>query len=146
MLVKRIGMGCDLHPFATAGDNREDRASSRNGKHIMLELGHVFFRSRLFRERPRQHEFRLENRPGSFDPAVECSRHPPQRWMPNLRLHVRKDLAGIGLIPAPVQVLRRQAKLDEEVARKVFWLDLAPLLSPKPEERSLVVAHDDASI
>src|SRR6516165_4748619 len=146
MLVKLIGMGCDLHPFATAGDNREDRASSRNGKHIMLELGHVFFRSRLFRERPRQHEFGFKHRPGCLYAAVECGCHPPQRRMAHLLLHGSKHLPGIGLIPAPIQLLSGQAELDDEVAGEVLWLDLAALLPPEPEEGSFIAAYDDPSV
>ena len=49
-------------------------------------------------------------------------------------------------IPAPVQVLGRQAELDDEVAREVLRLDLAALLAPEPEEGGLVVAHDDPGI
>jgi hypothetical protein len=37
--------------------------------------------------------------------------------MPDLALDVGKDLAGVGLIPASVQVLSRNAKLDDEIAR-----------------------------
>jgi len=36
--------------------------------------------------------------------------------MPHLLLQVGKDLAGIGLIPAPVQLLGGQAELNDEVA------------------------------
>src|SRR5262245_2683178 len=34
-----------------------------NDPHVMLQLGHIFSGRRFFRERPRQHEFGLENRP-----------------------------------------------------------------------------------
>jgi hypothetical protein len=38
-------------------------------------------------------------------------------------------LAGIGLIPAPIQVFGRNVKLDNEIARKVLRLDLAAFFS-----------------
>ena len=55
----------------------------------MLELRHVLFGRRFFRERPRQHELGLEHRPGRFDPAVQRGRHPPQRRMLDLPLDFR---------------------------------------------------------
>ncbi len=112
----------------------------------MLQLRHVFLGRRFFRERPRQHELGLEDRPGRFDPAIQGGRHPAQRWMPDLVLDIREDLAGIGLIPASVQLLGRDAELDHEIARQVLGLDLAPLLPPQPEEGSFVVAHDDPGV
>jgi len=36
--------------------------------------------------------------------------------MPHLLLQVGKDLSGIGLVPAPVQLLGSQAELDDEVS------------------------------
>ena len=66
--------------------------------------------------------------------------------MPHLLLQVGKDLAGIGLIPAPVQVLGRETELDDEVAGEVLGLDLAPLFPPKPEQGSFVIAHDHPSV
>ena len=38
--------------------------------------------------------------------------------MANAFLHVRDDLSGIGLEPAPVQVLGRKTELDDEIARE----------------------------
>ena len=49
-------------------------------------------------------------------------------------------------IPAPVQVLGREAELDDEVAGEVLRLDLAPLLPPEPEEGGLIIAHDDPGV
>jgi hypothetical protein len=51
VLVERIGMGDDLHPFAAAGNYREDRRSGRYDPHIMLQLRHVLFSRRFFRKR-----------------------------------------------------------------------------------------------
>ena len=44
-------------------------------------------------------------------------RHPAQRRMPDALLYVGEHLIGIGLIPAPVQILGREAELDDEIAR-----------------------------
>jgi hypothetical protein len=52
--------------------------------------------------------------------------------MPHLPLDICKDLAAIGLIPAPVQLLGGHTELGHEIGREIFWLDLPPLLSPKP--------------
>ena len=40
---------------------------------------------------------------------VKRSRRPLQRRLPDLFLDIGNDLTGIGLVPAPVQVLRREA-------------------------------------
>ena len=61
-------------------------------------------------------------------------------------LDVGDDLSGIGLVPAPVQLLGRKPELDDEIARQVLGLDLAALLPPEAEEGSLVIAHDDPGI
>jgi hypothetical protein len=66
--------------------------------------------------------------------------------MLDLPLDVCKYLTGVGLIPAPIEVLGGQAELDDEIAREVFRLDLAPLLTPKAEESILIVAHNDPGI
>jgi hypothetical protein len=50
--------------------------------------------------------------------------------MPDLLLDIGNDLAGIGLVPAPVQVLGRKPKLDDEVAREVLRLDFPSLFPP----------------
>ena len=61
-------------------------------------------------------------------------------------LRVGKHLPGVGLIPAPIQVLSRQAKLDDKVGREVLRRDFASLLSPKPKECSFVFAHNDPRV
>jgi hypothetical protein len=120
----------DLDPFAAASDHGEDSALGRNHPHIVLQLRHIFLGRRFFRERPGQHELGLEDRPGSFDPAVQRGRHPAQRRMPDLPLHIGKDLTTIGLVPASVQVLGREPELHDQVARQVLRLDFAPLFPP----------------
>ena len=66
--------------------------------------------------------------------------------MPDVRLHVRDDLPGIGLVPAPVQLLGHRSKLDDEVAGEVLRLGFAALLPPQPQQGGLVVAHDDPGV
>src|SRR5215472_5324760 len=66
--------------------------------------------------------------------------------MPDLPLYVRKDLASIGLIPAPVQVFGRQSQLDKEIAGQVLRFGLAALFAPKADQRRLVIAHDDPGV
>jgi hypothetical protein len=52
--------------------------------------------------------------------------------MADLPLDIGKHLPGIGLIPAPVQVLGCNTKLDNEIAREVFGFDFTPLFAPQP--------------
>jgi hypothetical protein len=62
------------------------------------------------------------------------------------RLHIRDRIAGVALVPLAIEVLGCQAELDDEVGREVLRPDLAALLLPEPDQRFLVLAHDDASI
>jgi hypothetical protein len=50
VLVERIGMDLDLHPFAAPGDDREHGAARRDDPHIVLQLRHVFLSCGFFRE------------------------------------------------------------------------------------------------
>ena len=61
-------------------------------------------------------------------------------------LDVRDDLAGIGLVPAAIEVLGHDAELDDKVAGQVLRLDLAAFLPPQPEQGRFVVAHDDPGV
>ena len=61
-------------------------------------------------------------------------------------LHVLDGVAGVALIPAPVEVLGDRAELDDQVVGEVLRLDLAALLAPQPDQGGLVVAHDDPGI
>ena len=117
VLIERIGMGQDLHPLASSRNHREHRGPCRHHPHIMLQLRHVLRSRRLFRERPRQHEFGFENRIAARHPAIQGRRHPFERRMEHPLLNTRDHLPGIGLIPAPVQVLGHDAKLNDEVGR-----------------------------
>ena len=80
------------------------------------------------------------------NPAIEGGRHPAQHWMPDLPLDIGNHLAGIGLIPAPIEVLGHHPELDDEVAGQVLWLDLAALFPPEPEQGAFIVAHDDPGV
>jgi hypothetical protein len=66
--------------------------------------------------------------------------------MSHVLLHVGDDLPGIGLVPAPVQLLGYDPELDDEVAREVLRLSLATLLLPKPLQSALIAPHDDPSV
>jgi len=66
--------------------------------------------------------------------------------VPDLSLNVRKYLTGIGLIPAPVQVLGRNAKLNDQIAGEILRLHFAPLFSPEAEERGFIVPDNDPGV
>jgi hypothetical protein len=68
----------------------------------VLDLRHVLFGGRLFRERPRQHEFGLEHRAGAVHDAIERSGHPAEHWVPNPALDVLDRLPGCFLVPMPI--------------------------------------------
>jgi hypothetical protein len=146
VLIERIGMGGDLGPPAAAGNDGKDGGSGGNDPHIMLQLWHVLLGRGFLRERPRQHEFGFKDRFGPFDAAIQGRRHPAQHRMPNVALHIRKDLPGIGLVPSPIQLLGCGSKLDDKVAGQVLGLYLAPLFLPEPQDGTLIRAHDDAGI
>ncbi len=66
--------------------------------------------------------------------------------MKHLPLHLGDDLAGVALVPVPVEVLGHGAELDDQVGREVFGLDFAALFPPQPQQGGLVVAHDDPGV
>ena len=106
----------------------------------------MLFGSRFFRERPRQHELGLEHGSGALDDAVQCRRHPAEHRMPDPALDVFDCLAGIALVPVPIEGLGHEAELDDQVARQVLRLGLAAFLAPEAEEGGFVAAHDDAGV
>ena len=61
-------------------------------------------------------------------------------------LHVDDYLAGIGLIPAPIEIFGHNPKLDDEVARQILRLDLAALLPPEPQQGEFIVPHNNPSV
>ena len=66
--------------------------------------------------------------------------------MENPPLNLGDNLAGVALVPAPVELLGDAAELDDQVAGQVFGLGLAPFLPPEPEQGGLVIAHDDPGV
>ncbi len=61
-------------------------------------------------------------------------------------LDIGNDLPGIGLVPAPIEVLGGQPQLDDEVARQVLGLHFPALFPPQPHQRGLVIPHDDPGV
>ena len=55
-------------------------------------------------------------------------------------------LPGVALVPLAIEVLGRQAELDDEVAGEVLRPDLAALFLPQADQGLLVLAHDDAGV
>ena len=78
--------------------------------------------------------------------AVEGGRHPANQRMPDPLLDVVDGLAGVAFIPAPVEVLGDQPKLDDQVAGQVLRFDFAAFLPPEPDQGGFVGAHDDAGV
>ena len=66
--------------------------------------------------------------------------------MPNLPLYVRNDLTGVGFIPAPIEALSHDPKLNDQVTRQVLRLDFPALFTPELQQRSLIIAHDNPGV
>jgi len=66
--------------------------------------------------------------------------------MTDVLLHVDDAPAGVGLVPAPVERLGGIAQLDDQVAGEVLRLGLAALLPPQPNQRGLVLPHNDPGV
>src|SRR6516162_4387209 len=105
----------------------------------MLDLGHVFFGSRLFREGPGQHELRFEDRSNLVDDPVEGRRHPRDGRVLYQTLDISDGAAGIALIPASIEVFGDVSELHDEIAGEVLRADFSPFLAPEPNEGCLVV-------
>ena len=114
--------------------------------HVVLKLRHVFLGRALLRERPRQHELGLEHRTGWFDHPVKRCRHPLDHGMLHPPLDVLDGVAGVSLVPVPIEVLGHGPELDDEVAGEVLRVDLPPLFPPKADQGIFVGAHDDAGV
>jgi hypothetical protein len=89
-----------------------------------------FFRSRLFREGPGQHEFGFEYRATGINAAIQRCRHPFVDGMLDALFYIFDGVAGVALIPAPVEVLGRGAELDDQIFAEILRLDLTALLPP----------------
>jgi hypothetical protein len=61
-------------------------------------------------------------------------------------MDVFHGLAGIALVPEPVEILGGLAELDDEVAGEILGLGPAALFPPEAEQGGLVVAHDDPGV
>jgi hypothetical protein len=61
-------------------------------------------------------------------------------------LHGLDGVASVTFIPAPVEVLGDGAELDDQDVREILRLDLPSFLTPQPNQRRLVVAHDDTGV
>jgi len=67
----------------------------------MLQLRHMFFGGRLFRERPGQHELGFEDGPVGIDHPIQGGRHPFDDGGLDPTLHVPDGMPRIALV-APV--------------------------------------------
>ena len=135
VLVQRVGMDLVISthfPPPVMIDSTADRALAT---HILCcSWAICFSAARLLRERPGQHELGLEHRAAGVDQAVQRRRHPFMDGMQDPPLHVLDGVAGIALVPAPVEVLGDGAELDDQVVGQIFRLDLPSLLAPEPNE------------
>ena len=61
----------------------------------MLELRHVLLRRAFFRERPRQHEFGLEDGAGFLDQSIQRGGHPGDRPVDRMALDVTDPVARV---------------------------------------------------
>jgi hypothetical protein len=61
-------------------------------------------------------------------------------------LDVGDNLAGLGLVPPPIQVFRDEAQLDCQFPRKILRRRLATLFPPKPQERTHIIAHNEPGV
>ena len=69
--------------------------------------------------------------------AVEGRHHPGDGRVPNPALDVDDVLAGVALVPSPVE-FSGGPNLHDEVAGQVLRLGLAPFLLPKADQSRLV--------
>ena len=60
-------------------------------------------------------------------------------------LQVGDRLAGIGLVPAPIEVLGGDSRAGRSGCDR-SRLDLTALLAPEPQQGGFVIAHDDPSV
>src|SRR3984885_16116874 len=106
----------------------------------------MLFGSRLFGERPRQHELRPEYGVQIVDKPVQGRRQVPMDRVPSPALNVRYGPPSIALVPRPVQRLGGDAQLDDKVVAQILWLGPPRLFLPEPDQPRLVGAHDDSRL
>ena len=61
-------------------------------------------------------------------------------------LDIDDDLTGIGLIPAPIEVLGDYPQLDDQIAGQIRRFGLTAFFAPKPQQRLFILAHDDPGV
>jgi len=145
-VVERIGRNRDLDPFAAARNDRQHGGCGIGHPHVVLELRHVFLRRAFLRERPRQHELGFEDAPlGSTIPSRVAAIHLNHR-MPYPPLSILYGMAGIALVPVPIEVLGDDPSWTMRLPERSSGFGFAALLSPEVEQGVFIVAHDDAGI
>jgi hypothetical protein len=80
----------------------------------------------------------FEYRPAACDLPVEGRRHPSERWMADPLLNVCNEPPAIGLVPAPVELLRSEAELHYQIARQVLRIGFAALFAPQPQQGDFI--------
>ncbi len=63
-----------------------------------------------------------------------------------MALDIAEDLASVAFEPVSVEEFGDHTELDDEIAGEVLRLQLAAFFPPKPQERILIIAHDDPGV
>jgi hypothetical protein len=53
-------------------------------------------------------------------------------------LNICNEPPGIGLVPAPVELLRSEAELHNQIARQVLRIGFAALFAPQPQQGDFI--------
>ena len=139
-------MDLDLDPFAAPGNHREDRTRAASTHMLCWSCGMYFAAAASSEKYQGSMNFDFEHRAVRLNAAVR--RGASQRtvgW---------RTCFWTSLMTSPVlasyqrrfRSLGDQAELHGEVPREVLRLDLAALLSPQPDQRGLVITHNDAGV
>src|SRR5579863_6219727 len=146
MLVQRIGTNNDLDPFSAPGDDRQRGRPRVHDPHIVLELGHMLFGRRLLRERPGQHKLGLKYPSTWTNQAIKGGSHPTVDRVVDPFLDATDSLAGVALVPSPVQVFGDAPELNDKVVGEILRLNLPSFLAPQPNQGGLVITHDQSGV
>src|SRR5229473_888822 len=79
-------------------------------------------------------------------PCRRVSRHPFVDGMLDVLLYILDDVAGVALVPVPVEVFGNAAELNDQIVIEILRLDFAALLAPQPNEIGLITTHHDPGI
>src|SRR5207302_1759396 len=79
------------------------------------------------------------------DPVEGCCQPSDDRVL-NPLLDILHAVAGVALVPMPIERFGYAAELHDEVGGKVLRLDLAAFLPPEPHQGRLIGAHYDPGI